>query len=296
MNSFLESLKDFALSSGIRIVAIVIISFIIIRIFRMVISRSKSKYAARREDTAEALKRAETLSSLIETTLRVAVLIAAFLMVLKEVGIDIGPLLAGAGIVGLAVGFGAQSLVKDVISGFFMLLENQMNVGDVVEIAGKAGLVESMNLRITVIRDFEGKVHIVPNGEITVVTNFTKEYSRALIEIGVAYKEDVDRVIEVLKEVGEDIRQDEVFGPKILEPMEVIGLDSFGSSSVNIKVRFKTKPIEQWNTAREYRRRVKRRFDQENIEIPFPHITLYMGEGENEGVLKVDTGAEGAPE
>lgn len=296
MNSFLESLKEFALSSGIRIVAIVIISFIIIRIFRMVISRSKSKYAARREDTAEALKRAETLSELIETTLRVAVLIAAFLMVLKEVGIDIGPLLAGAGIVGLAVGFGAQSLVKDVISGFFMLLENQMNVGDVVEIAGKAGLVESMNLRITVIRDFEGKVHIVPNGEIAVVTNFTKEYSRALIEIGVAYKEDVDRVIEVLKEVGEDIRQDEVFGAKILEPMEVIGLDSFGSSSINIKVRFKTRPIEQWNTAREYRKRVKRRFDQEGIEIPFPHITLYMGEGENEGVLKVDTGAEGNPE
>ena len=296
MEGFLESLKEFALSSGIRIAAIVIISFIMIRIFRIVISRSKSKYAARREDTAEALKRAETLSGLIETTLRVAVLIAAFLMVLKEVGIDIGPLLAGAGIVGLAVGFGAQSLVKDVISGFFMLLENQMNVGDVVEIAGKAGLVESMNLRITVIRDFEGKVHIVPNGEITVVTNFTKEYSRALIEIGVAYKEDVDRVIEVLKEVGEEIRQDEVFGAKILEPMEVIGLDSFGSSSVNIKVRFKTKPIEQWNTAREYRKRVKRRFDQEGIEIPFPHITLYMGEGENEGVLKVDTGAESARE
>jgi small conductance mechanosensitive channel len=207
------------------------------------------------------------------------------------VGIDIGPLLAGAGIVGLAVGFGAQSLVKDVISGFFMLLENQMNVGDVVEIAGKAGLVESMNLRITVIRDFEGKVHIVPNGEIAVVTNFTREYSRALIEIGVAYKEDVDRVIEVLKEVGEQIRSDEIFGKKILEPMEVIGLDSFGNSSVNIKVRFKTRPIEQWNTAREYRRLVKKRFDEEGIEIPFPHITLYMGEGENEGVLKVN--AEG---
>jgi len=296
MNSFLESLKEFALSSGIRIVAIVIISFIIIRIFRMIIGRSKTKYESKREGTAEAIKRAETLSGLLETTLRVAVLIAAFLMVLKEVGIDIGPLLAGAGIVGLAVGFGAQSLVKDVISGFFMLLENQMNVGDVVEIAGKAGLVESMNLRITVIRDFEGKVHIVPNGEIAVVTNFTKEYSRALIEIGVAYKEDVDRVIEVLKEVGEDIRQDEVFGAKILEPMEVIGLDSFGSSSINIKVRFKTRPIEQWNTAREYRKRVKRRFDQEGIEIPFPHITLYMGEGENEGVLKVNTGTGNAPE
>ncbi|MFO7914826.1 MAG: mechanosensitive ion channel family protein [Candidatus Krumholzibacteriales bacterium] len=296
MESFLESLKEFALSNGIRIVGIVIISFIMIRIFRMLIGRSKSRYTARREDTVEALKRAETLSGLIETTLRVAVLIAAILMVIKEFGIDITPFLAGAGIVGLAVGFGAQSLVKDIISGFFMLLENHLNVGDVVEIAGKAGLVESMNLRITVIRDFEGKVHIVPNGEIAVVTNFTKEYSRALIEIGVAYKEDVDRVIEVLKEVGEDIRQDEVFGPKILEPMEVIGLDSFGSSSVNIKVRFKTKPIEQWNTAREYRRRVKRRFDQEGIEIPFPHITLYVGEGENEGVLKVDSNAGAVPE
>jgi len=288
MNGFAETMRQFAMTSGIRILAIIIGAFVVIRIFKILIRRSKSRFTSGEKATVEATKRAETLSGLIETTLRVTVLIAALLMVLKEVGIDIGPLLAGAGIVGLAVGFGAQSLVKDIISGFFMLLENHMNVGDVVEIAGKAGLVESMNLRITVIRDFEGKVHIVPNGEITTVTNFTKEYSRALIEIGVAYKEDVDRVIEVLKEIGEEMRQDEVFGQKILEPMEVIGLDSFGSSSINIKVRFKTRPIEQWNTAREYRRRVKRRFDKENIEIPFPHVTLYMGEGENEGVLKVD--------
>ncbi|MDZ7860747.1 MAG: mechanosensitive ion channel family protein [Candidatus Krumholzibacteriota bacterium] len=288
MNEFVEALSQFALTSGIRIAAIVAGAFITVRIFKIIIRRFLSKYSSSAKVGIERAKRAETLSGLIETTLKVVILITVLLMVLKEVGIDITPLLAGAGIVGLAVGFGAQSLVKDIISGFFMLLENHLNVGDVVEIAGKAGLVESMNLRITVMRDFEGKVHIVPNGEISVVTNFTKEYSRALIEIGVAYKEDVDRVIGILKEVGEEIRKDETYGPKILEPMEVIGLDSFGSSSINIKVRFKTKPIEQWSTSREYRRLVKKRFDKENIEIPFPHVTLYMGEGENDGVLKVD--------
>ncbi len=292
MNGFIETLRQFALTSGIKIVAIAVGAFIVIRIFKIIIRRFESKYSSRTKVGIEGAKRAETLSGLIETTLKVVILITVLLMVLKEVGIDIAPLLAGAGIVGLAVGFGAQSLVKDIISGFFMLLENHMNVGDVVEIAGKAGLVESMNLRITVMRDFEGKVHIVPNGEISVVTNFTREYSRALIEIGVAYKEDVDKVIGILKEVGEEIRKDEIYGPKIMEPMEVIGLDSFGSSSINIKVRFKTKPIEQWSTAREYRRLVKKRFDKENIEIPFPHVTLYMGEGENEGVLKVDAKSE----
>lgn len=287
MEEYANIIRDWLLTSGIQILIIVVGAFLCIRILRILIIKSRNRMAASEKTTAERSKRLETLSNIIETTVRVVVLIAALLMVLKEIGINIGPLLAGAGIVGLAVGFGAQSLVKDVISGFFILLENHMNVGDVVRIAGEAGLVESINLRITVLRDLEGRVHIIPNGSIEVVTNFTKEWSRAVLEIGVAYKEDVDRVIEILKEVGEELRQDQEFGPMILEPLDVLGLDSFGSSSVNIKVMFKTQPIKQWTIAREYRRRVKKAFDQQNIEIPFPHVTLYMGEGENEGVLKV---------
>ncbi len=289
MEGYLEVVKAWLLTSGIQIVVILVGAFIVIRVLRILINKYREKMTSAEKISAERSKRLETLSGIIETTITVVVLIAALLMVLKEAGIEIAPLLAGAGIVGLAVGFGAQSLVKDVISGFFILLENHMNVGDVVRIAGEAGLVESINLRITTLRDLEGKVHVIPNGEIKVVTNFTREWSRALLEIGVAYKEDVDRVIEVLKEVGEELRQDEKFAPLILEPMEILGLDSFGNSSVNIKLMFKTQPIKQWAVAREYRRRVKKAFDRENIEIPFPHVTLYMGEGENEGALKVDT-------
>ncbi len=281
------NISHWLLTSGIRITAIVIGSFIVIRIFRVLVQKSKDRLSPPEKVSLERMKRTETLARIVETTARVLVLIAAFLMVMKEVGIEIGPLLAGAGILGLAVSFGAQNLVRDVIAGFFILLENHMNVGDVVQVAGVAGLVESMGLRVTVLRDLEGKVHIVPNGEIKVVTNMTKEWSRAVIEIGVAYKEDVDRVIDVLKRIGEELREDPEFSSMILEPMEVLGLDSFGESSVNIKVLFKTLPIKQWTVAREFRRRVKKVFDAEGIEIPFPHITLYMGEAENKGVLSV---------
>lgn len=288
MSAFFDSVLQWLMTSGIRVGIIVIGAFIVIRIFKIIIRRSKEKIAAPEKVGLERSKRTETLARLLETTAQVVILLAALLMVLKEVGINIGPLLAGAGIVGLAVGFGAQSLVKDVISGFFILLENHMNVGDVVQIAGVAGLVESINLRITVLRDIEGKMYIVPNGEISVVANLTKEWSKAVLDIGVAYKEDVDEVIEVLKDVGETLVADTSFGPKILEPMDVLGLDSFGDSSVNIKVAFKTQPRAQYAVAREFRRRVKKAFDSRGIEIPFPHVTLYLGEAESKGTLKVE--------
>ncbi len=279
------------LTSGIRIAVIIIGSFAIIRLFSVLIEKSKDRLSPPKVGI-ERRKRTETLARIMETTARVLVLIAAFLMVLKEVGIEIGPLLAGAGILGLAVSFGAQNLVRDIISGFFILLENHMNVGDVVQVAGVAGLVESMGLRVTILRDLEGKVHIIPNGEIKVVTNMTKGWSRAVVEIGVAYKEDVDHVIEVLRRVGDELKNDPEYSGMILEPMEVLGLDSFGDSSVNIKVLFKTEPIKQWTVAREFRRRVKKAFDAEGIEIPFPHVTLYMGEAVNKGVLKVSVERE----
>jgi small-conductance mechanosensitive channel len=288
MKAIIDSLVQWLLAHGIRVAAIIVVAFIVIRIFRLIIRRFKERIVPPEEVEMERAKRTETLARILLQIVRIVVIVAAVLMCLKEVGIDIGPLLAGVGIVGLAVGFGAQSLVKDIISGFFILLENRMNVGDVVKIAGEAGLVESVGLRVTVLRDLEGKVHVIPNGEITTLTNMTKEWSRAVLDVGVAYKEDVDHVIEVLKEIGRELEQDETFGPLIIEPMEVLGLDSFGDSSVNIKVMFKTQPIKQWTVAREFRLRIKRVFDEKGIEIPFPHLTLYIGEGESTGRLKLE--------
>jgi small conductance mechanosensitive channel len=296
MEEFIDLVWKWLITSGAQILAIVIVSFIVIRIVRMIINRSRDKIAIKTKDDIERAKRTETLAGLIEKTVRSIVLIAAALMTLQALGINIAPLLAGAGVVGLAVGFGAQSLVRDVISGFFILLENHMNIGDVVEIAGKAGLVESINMRVTTLRDLSGNVHIIPNGEIAVVTNMTKEYSRALLEIGVAYKENVDEVMQVMKDVADELANDPGFSYRILEPMEMLGLDSFGNSSVNIKARITTKPREQWNVAREYRRRLKNTFDEKGIEIPFPHVTMYMGEGESSGVLRIHhVGGESEP-
>jgi len=179
--------------------------------------------------------------------------------------------------VGLAVGFGAQSLVKDIISGFFILLEDQIRVGDVVNVADKGGLVEKVGLRTTVLRDLHGNVHYVPNGTIAVVTNMTKEYSRYVFDIGVAYREDVDEVIAVIKGIDQEMRNDPEFKDDILESIEILGLDQFATSAVVIKERTTTLPIKQWRVGREFNRRIKKKFDELNIEIPFPHVTLYMG-------------------
>ncbi len=182
---------------------------------------------------------------------------------------------------GVAVGFGAQQLVRDIINGFFILLDDQIRVGDVVDIAGKSGLVETVNLRMTTLRDAGGNVHFVRNGEITVVTNMTKEFSRYVFDIGVAYRENVDEVIRVIQLVDEDMRRDPVFQQDILEPIEVLGLDKFADSAVIIKARTKTRPLRQWAVGREFNRRLKMKFDEMGIEIPFPHMTLYAGVGKD---------------
>ena len=223
-------------------------------------------------------KRADTLSAVIAYLISATVIVVAALMVLAELDIQIGPVLAAAGVVGLAVGFGAQHLVQDVISGFFILLDDEIRVGDVVQIADKSGLVERLNLRMVVLRDLSGNVHYVRNGKIDIVTNMTKDYSRYVFDIGVAYREDVDEVIEVIKQVDEELRSDPAFGPDILEPIEILGLDQFAESAIIIKARTKTKPIKQWGVAREFNRRLKKRFDEKNIEIPFPHVTLCIGQ------------------
>lgn len=284
----LENIKMWMISHGLHILLIIAAAWVAKKVLFAAVSKFEQRFEQGGDVPTETEKRAKTLSNIIHTTILVAIYAIALITIISELGIQIGPLLAGAGIAGLAVGFGAQSLVKDIINGFFLLLENQVRVGDVVEIAGIGGLVESVSLRTTRLRDLQGRLHVIPNGSIETVTNFTKDWSRALIEIGVAYKEDVDRVIDMLHSIGEEMRGDPAFSDAILEPMTMLGLDSFGDSSVNLRMFFKTVPLKQWDVAREFRRRVKKAFDAAGIEIPFPHHTVYLGEGPNKGVLRVE--------
>jgi small-conductance mechanosensitive channel len=192
----------------------------------------------------------------------------------RKFGINIGPILASAGILGLAVGFGAQELVRDFISGFFMLLENQVRTGDVATINGTGGVVEQIAMRTITLRDFSGRVHIFQNGKISTLSNSTKEWSAAVFDIGVAYKENVVQVIDIIKQTGEQFQADEEFGPKIINPLEIFGLDQFAASAIVIKARIKTKPGSQWAVMREFNKRIKEAFDQNGIEIPFPHTKI----------------------
>ena len=266
----------------IRILAILAAAYITAKIFNKSIPKIRTQIVEtmRRRGRAdiELEKRAETLSGLFRKTVVVVIWIIAVIMALKEAGFDIGPILAGAGVVGLAVGFGAQNLVRDLVSGLFLLLENQVHVNDVAIINGTGGLVEQINVRTIVLRGLDGTVHVFPNGGITTLSNMTHEYSYYVFSIGVAYKEDTDRVIEVLRQIADDFMKEEKYKPLILAPLEVLGVDSFGDSAVIIKARFKTLPIQQWTVGREMNRRIKKKFDKEGIEIPFPHRSVYFGE------------------
>jgi moderate conductance mechanosensitive channel len=196
---------------------------------------------------------------------------------LEQLGISTGPILTGVGIFGLAVGFASQSLIKDVINGLFILFEDSLSVGDVVTLRSISGQVEKVTLRAVTIRDLAGKVHVIPNGTIDMITNMTKDYSRYILDIGVAYRENVDDVIAMLREIDAGMRQDPVYGKDILEPIEILGLDRFEDSAVIIRARLKTRPLQQWRIGREFNRRIKMVFDKRGIEMPFPHRTVYFG-------------------
>ena len=264
-------------STGLEIAAILIFTGIAMWIVKF-ISDKFLNMLLKKKKSAEAKKRADTLSTVLRHLLRISILITATMMILGTLDIEIGPLLGAAGIVGVAIGFGAQSLVKDIISGFFILLEEEIRVGDVVKIGDNAGVVEKVNLRLTVLRDLGGNVHFIPNGMIDVVTNMTKDFSYYVMDIGVAYKEDIDRVMAVIREIDEDLRRDPEFVDDIIEPVEILGLDQFADSAIIIKARIKSKPIKQWRVGREFNRRMKRKFDEKNIEIPFPQRTLHLGQ------------------
>lgn len=281
-HNFFEFLNwQVIIRSSLRILLILVIAWVVMRVFKSLLNRLEKNLVQKRaegEPLTETAKRIETLIMLIRQAITLALCLVLLLIILKEFGVDIAPILAGAGILGLAVGFGAQNLVRDIISGFFFILENQVRVGDVAIVNGTGGLVDEVNFRTLVLRDLSGTVHVFPNGTINSLSNMTHTWSAWVFDIGVAYKEDTDRVVEVIKQVGCEMREDPELGSKIIEEIEVFGVNKFGDSAVEIKGRIKTRPIEQWSIGREFQRRIKYAFDEQGIEIPFPHRTIYRGE------------------
>lgn len=278
------------------LIIIIVVLIFVSRFVRFVLTKLKNTLIARAEkkethDVAEAEKRIKTLIGIIGGVVSIFLWTVFIMIALKKFGVEIGPILASAGIVGVAIGFGAQELVRDFLSGFFILLEDQVRSGDVAIINGTGGVVEKIELRTITLRDFSGVVHIFQNGKINTMANMTKEWSAMVFDIGVAYKEDIDQVMNIMREVGNELQKDEIIGSSIIEPIEIFGLDQFGDSALVIKARIKTKPIQQWTVGREYRRRLKIAFDKNNIEIPFPHTTVYWGEEISPLQLKVNDAA-----
>lgn len=283
IKTFIEQISWSAIiTASLRMVLIFIIAWVATWLMKSALQRFEvrlvGKATARGESSLESRKRIETIVRLLKQAGLLAIWITFFLIILREIGVEVGPLIASAGIVGLAIGFGAQNLVRDVISGFFIILENQIRVGDVAVINGTGGLVEAINFRTTVLRDLAGIVHFFPNGTITTLSNMTTEWSAYVFDIGVAYKENTDEVIQAIQEVADGLMADADMKKLILEPPEIFGVDKLDNSAVIIKGRIKTLPIQQWTVGREFLRRIKLSFDEKNIEIPFPHSTIYFGE------------------
>lgn len=267
----LRSLATWGFGPGLHVVFIVLLAYVLVQMTSLLVRRFEHEMTRGVGlDALERAKRARTLGSVVRNVVTALVIGIAGLMVLEKFGLDISPVLTGAGIVGLAVGFGAQALVRDIISGFFLILENQVRVGDVAAINGTAGLVESINLRTIILRDIEGTVHVFPNGSINTLANRTKDFSYYVVDLSVSYYDDPDRVAAVLKEVGAGLQADPVLGPSILEPLEVLGVDAFGEWALLMKVRIKTMPLKQWEVGRELRRRIVKAFREHGFAIPFP--------------------------
>ena len=267
----LRELSAWSYEKGLPLLATIVICYALVRITGLLVTRFEHELNRGTSlDALERAKRARTLGSVINKVVTIALSSVALLMVLTAFGLNIAPVLTGAGILGLAVGFGAQTLVRDVISGFFLILEDQVRVGDVAAINGTGGLVEAINLRTIVLRDSEGTVHVFPNGAIQTLANRSKDFSYYVIDLGISYREDPDRVADLLRQLGAEMQADQKYAPFILEPVEILGVDSFGDWSMVLKMRIKTVPLKQWDVGREFRKRLRRRFEQEGIEVPFP--------------------------
>jgi len=273
--TFLPKLIDIGVDftkASLRIALIIIAAYVGLRLLRLGFNRLETLLiraaAAAEVIPGAATKRIRTLMSVLWTIVVGLVWFVAVLTTLGQIGVNVTPVLAGAGIVGLAIGFGAQNLVKDLVNGFFLILENQVRVGDVAIINGTGGLVEAISFRTIVLRDEAAVVHVFPNGAITTLSNMTKDWSAYVINVNVAYKEDPDRVVDVMRRVAEEMYAEPKYRSAMLEPIEIFGVDGFTESAVTIKARLKTQPLQQFTIGREYRRRLKKAFDTEGIEMP----------------------------
>ena len=267
----LRSLAEWAFGAGLRVVLIGAVAHALVRMTALIVRRFEHEMnAGTGLDALERAKRARTLGAVVSNVTTALIIGIAALMILTQLEIDITPVLTGAGIVGLAVGFGAQTLVRDILSGFFLILENQVRVGDVAAINGTGGLVEAINLRTIVLRDEEGTVHVFPNGAINTLANRSKDFAYYVMSVGMAYGEDPARVEAALREAGASLQQDQRYGPSILAPIEILGVDTFADWSVQMKLRIKTIPLKQWEVGRELRRRILAAFERHGIEIPQP--------------------------
>jgi small-conductance mechanosensitive channel len=275
-----EHIKAWILEHGVKIVIILVVGFVLLAALKKFLPTLVSRFMARpiRGESQQGIKkRANTLLGVFLGLGRVIIILLILLMVLSEVGVAIGPVLAGFGVVGIAVGFGAQFLIRDLIAGIFILMENQYRVGDVASVGGVTGLVEEINLRKTVLRDLDGIVHHVPNGEIRVASNYTRHYSRVNLNISVAYGTDLDFAIEVINKVGKEMAGEERWSKVLKSVPQVLRVDSLGDSGIDIKILGDVVPLEQWNVMGELRLRLKKAFDKEGIEIPWPHTKVYFG-------------------
>ncbi len=279
-NALWKTILDWMQLKGLKLGLVILLTFVALMIVRVIAHRLVAAYKHKHKDR-EHQKRAETLGSMFRYALSTGVLGISVMLILELFGMKLGPMLAAAGVVGIAIGFGAQHLVKDITNGFFIMLDDEIREGDVVKAGGAYGTVERVGLRQTVLRSIDGNVHFIPNSMIDVVTNMTKTYSYCMLNIGVAYRENVDEVFEVIENVGAGLQADQPYAEWIVEPLEILGLDEFADSSMIIKARIMVQPIRQWKVKREFNRRLKKAFDENNIEIPFPHITMYLGQAKD---------------
>ncbi|MFN2446663.1 MAG: mechanosensitive ion channel family protein [Vicinamibacterales bacterium] len=280
-----DQLWEWLAREGVRIVVITVLAAVLVRVTAAVAARAEEDLSAGTGlDAWERRKRARTIGGLVRRTLAFLIWTMAALIVLRELDVDITPVLTGAGIVGLAVGFGAQTLVRDVISGFFLIVEDQVRVGDVAEVNGTGGFVEQINLRTIVLRDAEGAVHVFPNGEIKTLANRTKDFSYYVLDLPVGYGDDTDAGVAAVHAAAHELVADPAWAPHILEPLEVLGVDAFGESHITLKFRIKTVPLKQWDVGRELRRRVKKAFDARGIKMPYKQLTIHFAKAPDASV------------
>ena len=267
-----EAIISWLKDHGIKIVIIILLAIVVDRLIDRYADKAIGRFVVRKQknrDAREIKERAKTLSNVFNTTSTLVLSVIVLLMILPEVGIEIAPLLAGAGIIGLAIGFGSQNLVRDFLSGLFIIIEDQYGIGDVVKIGDKSGVVESLNLRRTVLRDLDGIQHHIPNSEIKVSSNLTKDWSRINLDVPVSPNADLDEVTKLLNKIGQELYQDSEYRDFFLEAPTVLGLDKFEGSVIVFKILGKTKSLRQWDLTRELRKRIKKEFDQARIESPF---------------------------